>query len=120
MGMRDNRFKIVFCVQSWPSQRGGHSSVQVLSSLKKVLTQPPFQLAVTANDTTLHRQHRRTLLFMFTEESDFKLSNTLYLSSLLKEAVFVVGRGSFKSSLSTLFPIHNTYCGIESDQLSSE
>lgn len=103
-----------------PVKEVGTLLSEILSSLKRVLTQPPFQLAVTANGTTLNQQHRRTLLFMFAEESDLKLSNTLNLLSLLREAVFIVGRGSFKSSSSTFFQIPDTYHGIRSGQLGSE
>ena len=107
MGIRENRFKIIFFVESCPSQRGEHSSVQdplfSLSSLKRVSTQPPFQLAVTTNGTRFNGQHTRTPVFTFAEVYDLKLFTTLYLSSLLREAIFI-GRGSLKRFLIYLLP----------------
>lgn len=80
--------KLFSMLNPGPAKEVGSLPFEIFSSLERVLTQPPFQLAVTTNGTAFNGQHTRTPLFMFAKEYDFKL----YLSSLLREAVFI-GRG---------------------------
>ena len=57
---------------------------RILNSLKRVLTDPLFQLAVSPRGTTLSWQHMRITHFVFDKEYDLELFTTLYLSSLLR------------------------------------
>lgn len=61
----------------------------ILSSHKRILIPPPFELAVTASSITSNRQHTLAISLIFDKEYDLQLFITLCPSSLWKEAIFV-------------------------------